>query len=58
LYLLFRAIHTVSEVIATPLLLPRLKTHGLICFLVINPLVTELNAQCDVEQTGIEMGAA
>jgi hypothetical protein len=54
LYLLFRAIHTVSEVIAMPLLLPRLKTHGLIWFLVINnPVVPELNTQCDVQQTGI-----
>jgi hypothetical protein len=53
LYLLFRAIHTISELTATPLLLPRLKTHGLIWFLVINPLVPELNAQCDVQQTGI-----
>ena len=53
LYLLFRAIHTVSEVIAMLFLLPRLKTHGLLWFLVINPLVKELNAHCDVQQTGI-----
>jgi uncharacterized membrane protein YozB (DUF420 family) len=53
LYFLFREIHTVLEVAAMPLLLPRLKTHGLIWFLLISPLVPELNAQCDVQQTGI-----
>jgi hypothetical protein len=53
LYLLFRAVYTILEGTATLLLLPRLKTHGLIWFLVINPLVPELNAQCDVQQTGI-----
>jgi hypothetical protein len=53
LFFLFRVVYTVLGVNAISLLLPKLKTDGLIWFLVINPLVPELNAQCDMQQTGI-----